>query len=276
MKLKINVLTYLLALVMTALGYFIELLSYFVAVILHELAHAMTAKRLGYAMTELRLMPYGAAIVGDVSALAPTEEIKIALAGPLVSIALALLTAAGWWLVPQSYSVTEIFARVNLCLALTNLLPVYPLDGGRILLAVLSLKVNRARAYKRLRVFGYVVVVALAVTFFALKNPSLATMSLFLLLSTVFPPPECRYARLFELTVNKNGREIRTIAIASDSRVKSLVKYVRRDKITRFQLLSKDGNYGIICETELTKLPSELFYSASVNDAYEYLQKLSK
>ena len=67
MKIKISLFTYLVTLVLTACGLFGEILGYFTAVVIHELAHANVARRLGYAMEEIRLMPYGAALVGDVT-----------------------------------------------------------------------------------------------------------------------------------------------------------------------------------------------------------------
>ena len=263
-------------LVMLFFGYFNELISYLIAVVLHELAHANTAKRLGYAMEEIRLMPYGASIVGDTTKATPLEEIKIAISGPIASATLALFTIAVWWIFPSLYAVTSVFVEVNLCLALSNLMPVYPLDGGRILLALFSVKYERSKAYKRLRLFGYAFAVCLCALFFFLRNPSLATMSAFIFLSTIFPPPEQRYARLFELALSKEGKEIRTLCISPKTKVKSLVRYIRRDKITRFELSGFLQKNRTLDERALSRLPREVFLSADAGKAWEYLQKMEK
>ncbi len=276
MKLKISLPTYILMLVMTAVGLFNELICYFISVVIHELAHARTAKKLGYEMEEIKLMPYGAALVGDVTKATPVEEIKIALVGPLVSFVLYFLTVSSWWIAPTLYPYTESFARINICLAITNLLPVYPLDGGRIILALLSIKLDRKRSYKGLRIFGCIVAVVLAVIFFILKNFSVATLSLFLIASTLFPPPECKYARVYELVLDKTGKEVRVISVLPSTPTKNLLRYFRRDKITRFEVFENGALLGVVDEREFYLLPSETFLNGNILQAYKYLQKAQK
>lgn len=106
-------------------------------------------------------------------------------AGPALNIILAVLCLSLWWLIPASYYFTENFAYANMSIAAVNLLPVYPLDGGRITLAAASRRINRQTAYKRLRIAGYAVSAVFAGLFVAScfygANLSFASMSAFIL-----------------------------------------------------------------------------------------------
>ena len=118
-----------------------------VALLVHEGAHLLAAKCLNVGVTELRLMPFGAAIsMANPYALAPRRLFAVAAAGPLGS-ALALLASAAlaqWGLLSPAPALA--FMRVNGVLALFNLLPALPLDGGRMLYALLFPRFGKPRA----------------------------------------------------------------------------------------------------------------------------------
>ena len=112
-------------------------------------------------------MPYGAALIGEFEDADWRDECLIAAAGPLLNVILLIFCIALWWIEPKTYFFTENFAYACLSIAAVNLLPVYPLDGGRIVLALLSRKHNRVAAYKKLRICGYAAGVLFAALFTA-------------------------------------------------------------------------------------------------------------
>lgn len=119
-------------------GRLIDVLLLLALVCSHEGAHLAVAAGLGCRVTELRLMPLGGALtLGPEAEVVPRTEIAVALAGPLHHLVLlAAARLAGPF--PQALgSHWLFFLQANLSLALFNLLPVYPLDGGRILRAML-------------------------------------------------------------------------------------------------------------------------------------------
>lgn len=122
----------------------------FASVILHELGHALVGKLYGVRTLEIVMFPIGGVARLERSPK-PREEIWIALAGPMVNllIALALFGALIWGdaltpleelAQPSDANLLERIAAVNLILAAFNLLPAFPMDGGRILRGVLALR----------------------------------------------------------------------------------------------------------------------------------------
>ncbi len=144
-KIRINIVLMLLALIYAWMGFLAEILLVFSAVLLHEMAHAITAFTLGIKIAEIEIWPFGGqAVVDDFTALDPLREICLAFAGPFCSLALAagiyylgLFSLSGW---------RSLFININLYLGFFNLLPALPLDGGRILQAVLSVKFGYRKA----------------------------------------------------------------------------------------------------------------------------------
>lgn len=124
------------------------------ALSLHEAAHAVAARACGHRLEGIELMPFGGVARMDSSfALRPVQEICIALSGPLASLLLALCVAAAGW----TGLAWRDFLRANLSLALVNLLPALPLDGGRALRAALTGRLGRARATKLFSRLGYMI-----------------------------------------------------------------------------------------------------------------------
>jgi len=126
----------------------------FGCVLLHELGHALTARRFGIETEGITLYPIGGVARLRRMPRAPGAELLIALAGPAVNflIVLALATVQGLGLLGSPWSPSPLLAYadaliwINLGLAFFNLIPAFPMDGGRVLRALLSGWVGRTRA----------------------------------------------------------------------------------------------------------------------------------
>ncbi|MCM1533980.1 MAG: site-2 protease family protein [Corallococcus sp.] len=141
LKVQADFWIFLAAAVLFRQGYFACM--YVIAVLLHETAHYVVASRLFYHCKEIRLGIFGATLYGDFQDVTRKDRIKIALAGPLCNLVLCLACLAVWWLYPDSYYYTENFFVANVSMACVNLLPCYPLDGGRILTGILEGKLGK-------------------------------------------------------------------------------------------------------------------------------------
>jgi len=108
------------------------LLTLGVSLLTHELAHALVGRRLGLTVFDITIWPLGGMARMDGLRDNPHLEAPVAAAGPIANLLLAL----GCWLIPGNFA--DSAAAINLVLGLGNLLPAFPLDGGRILRAWLS------------------------------------------------------------------------------------------------------------------------------------------
>src|SRR5215216_241483 len=136
------------------------IVALFFCVLLHEFGHSLVAQRLGIQIPDITLLPIGG--VARLKSLPdkPADEVKIAIAGPLVNVVLApiffgvaLLLGADL-LAPSSPfsgvgSVGEVFVYldwINVALAVFNLIPAFPMDGGRVLRGLLATRIGPVRA----------------------------------------------------------------------------------------------------------------------------------
>lgn len=124
------------------------ILAIFGSVLLHELGHAMVARRYGIRTLEIVMLPIGGVARLERQPKA-REELWVALAGPAVNLVIAGLIYAGLavtgerlapetWLETSDRSLLPMIASANLVLALFNLLPAFPMDGGRVVRSLLS------------------------------------------------------------------------------------------------------------------------------------------
>ena len=112
----------------------------FASVLWHELAHVAAALALGYRVREIELLPFGGvARIDNIGEAGAINEIVVAAAGPLASLVMAAVLHFTAVQVPALAFGLEFYFEVNIMLALFNLLPGLPLDGGRILRALIAL-----------------------------------------------------------------------------------------------------------------------------------------
>lgn len=147
------------------------ILLFFGCVVLHELGHSLTARRYGVRVPRILLMPIGGMAEMDRIPRQPRAELLITIAGPLVNFVIVLLMAPFLWrdLVSETPTPEPSLAALgvqllvaNAVMGTFNLLPVFPMDGGRIFRALLALKLPYLRATYWASLVGKVLAVALA------------------------------------------------------------------------------------------------------------------
>ena len=229
-------------------GRFFVFLSVTAAALLHESGHAFYAARIGCRLNRLRLLPCGAVAEGSIDGISLADEVRLALAGPAVNAVCAAAFVALWWLLPETYPYTDVACYASAALAAVNLLPAYPLDGGRVLWCLAAKK--KGEKFARVlssavgKVFGAVFLGLFAASLFFTPNPSLLFFALFLLLGGL-GTKDCRYERIrFDLSRElARGAPVRKIALSESVPVKRALAFLERGTLAEFDLFSAEGEY---------------------------------
>lgn len=162
-------------------------IAVFVTVVLHELGHSLVARRFGVQTRQITLLPIGGVAQLERIPEEPRRELWIAVAGPVVSLSIAAILyvalRVGDIVLPDmpSFGYGPFVARlmwVNVALAVFNLLPAFPMDGGRIFRAALATRMPYARATRIAARMGQGVAVLLGIAGL-LSNPFLMIIAVF-------------------------------------------------------------------------------------------------
>ena len=256
----------------------------------HELAHAIAAARLGYRLNKIILMPYGALIDGEIEDLTFKDEITVALWGPLANLLTAFFFASLWWFFPDFYAYTDTACFLSLTIALVNFLPAYPLDGGRVLLATLSLfflnrkkdkKSAEEKAKRYSKAISAVIAGLLLLLFFLLAkrgeiNYSLLLFTLFLAVGIWEKDEGARYGKigLSNLSKLEHGVEIRRVAVLDSCLVKRLLPYLCRGKYLIIDVYDRNENrLGEIKQSQLCELFTRLGPYAKTGEFFQIFAK---
>ncbi len=266
-RLRIHPLFLLLGLWSTLAGEFAVFFCSVVCAVLHELAHAAQAAKLGYAAKQLLLMPYGAAIHIEIEDASAKDELAVALAGPLFNLFIAALFLAMWWCFPSTYPYTETAFYTSLSLGLCNLIPAPPLDGGRVLYcAVYSLFAKYLPPIKAKKWTKIVCKISTAVfcvvgiilsIFSAIHggfNLSLAVFSAFLLLS-LFEREEPQYYKLdfSDRRAFERGTPILHVAVSPQCTIKKALTFLCVDRYLILDVYDEQERFlGSITQTQLS------------------------
>ncbi|MFN2565892.1 MAG: site-2 protease family protein [Gemmatimonadaceae bacterium] len=262
------------------------ILAVFAIIVLHELGHALTARRFGIATRDITLLPIGGVARLERMPREPRQELLIALAGPAVNVALAavlyLVLAVGGRASPVAdvaalddrflgRALIERLVGLNLWLAAFNLLPAFPMDGGRVLRAALAMRTgNYARATEQAARIGR----AFALLFgflglFVVENPFLVFVALFVWLGAAGE------AAAVQTSSTLAGIPVRQVMItdvrtlAPNDPLERAVRYVLDGFQQDFPVVADGQVVGVLTRAALLRALAERGPSAAVAAAMQ-------
>jgi len=145
----------------SAVSTVIFVFAIFGCVLLHELGHAMAARQFNIPTRDIVLLPIGGVASLERMPRNPWQELWIAAAGPLVNVVIASLILLGLWASPWAGGFWTNLAYANIALVIFNLIPAFPMDGGRILRSTLAMFLDWVTATKIAVSVGKISAVAL-------------------------------------------------------------------------------------------------------------------
>jgi len=176
-----------------AFWFILMIVGLFVSVILHELGHAMAAKYYGIKTQDIIISPIGGIARLEFLPIKPIQEFVVALSGPTVNIIIALIIFLSKYsyfmernIVPNDYDLfngltgwIHFLFSMNLALFAFNLIPAFPMDGGRIIRALLAMKMEKYSATVLAARIGQVLAVGFVIIGIFNLNPILAFIGVF-------------------------------------------------------------------------------------------------
>lgn len=243
----------------------------FMSVLLHELGHALTARALDVPVHEIQLLPLGGVAVLGRPVLNPAHELLITMMGPVVNVLivvfLAVVAAAtGVFTRLTPESLTTMFGSIsldatilwlmqaNLLLVLFNMIPAFPLDGGRLLRAMLAFVTNYRRATLISATIGQGCAVLLGIW-------GLSTMNFFLIVTALFIFMAARQELAVTMTVTVlNDLKVadllreQPLTLQVGQRVSEAAELLRSHKLSALAVMQGERPIGIVTRPEVEML----------------------
>ena len=241
----------------------------FVTALLHECGHIFCASKMGFECEKIKIMPYGAAAVCALDGIRAGDEIKLALAGPLVNAVICVFLAGLWWFFPETYAYTDYVLYANASMLIVNLLPAYPLDGGRVAGCLLTKLFGKKISHIVLKVTAGLIAAGLTVAFFFTGyNPTLLFFAAFLVCSIFEKAPKAELLNFASGDKLKRGIEVKYVLCDRHLTFKRAFKYLDDKRYLVLQLYD-GGVADEITQDELYELATtHTFYDEVFGDDY--------
>jgi Zn-dependent protease/CBS domain-containing protein len=256
-------------------------LTLFVCITLHELGHSLVARRFGSQVREIVLLPIGGMARMLREPKTPFAELATALAGPLVNVAIALGLAT--WLVVRLHRVPGVeeldqylvhptpttfigwLMMSNALLAIFNMIPALPMDGGRVLRATLSFFMKRARATNIAATIGQVIALGFVGLGLVAPHPLLLLVGAFVFFAA---GQERRTSRSTEVLAELSAGEVchpAAEALSPSNDLGDAVDQALRTSQTVFPVLYGPDLIGVVLRDELLVAAGRLGLRASLS-----------
>lgn len=235
----------------------IFLLLVFLCVTLHEFGHIAMARRFGIRTPEVILSPIGGIASLERIPEQPRQELLVAIAGPLVNVAIALLLMAIFGIGLSNYTTagfdTATLAQrlfvVNVTLVLFNLIPAFPMDGGRMLRALLAMKMGAPRATALAARIGQGFA-ALFVVVGLLYNPILMLVGIFIYFAAASEEQTASFTGFASKLTVRDAMEPSPILLAENQPISAAIDALLASPQKEFPVLDAESRIAGILDRD--------------------------
>ncbi len=231
----------------------------FACIVLHELGHSLVAVHFGSEVRSVTLLPIGG--VASVKSIPrqPRQELLVSLAGPAVNVVIVLALAAvrrgfpGWAdteAFPRSTGeLLDALIRANLVLAVFNLIPAFPMDGGRVLRSLLAMVLPFPRATAVAAALGQTVALAF-ILLGLVVNPFLVLIGIFVFLGAESEDRSVRVGSLLQNVFAEDVMVTDFVVLRPEDTVGRCLEYVYHRKLEDFVVEADGKLVGVLCRKD--------------------------
>jgi len=238
-------------------------LGLFFGVLIHELAHSLVARAKGIKMQSITLLMFGGVAQMDEGAPEPRTELPMALAGPLMSLVFGLFCCGLVYLTPSmaADAPTEgvlvfIFGYLgvlNIILFAFNLIPAFPMDGGRVLRAILAIRMPLDRATRIAANVGKAFAVIFGIVGLYLFSPFLILIALFIYIGASMESTAVQYNVLLQDVTVGNMMSAPVTTVPENMPLSKVIDMMYASKHLGFPVVERDMLVGMVTLADVNR-----------------------
>jgi len=238
-------------------------LGLFFGVLVHELAHSLVAKAKGIRMQSITLLMFGGIAQMDEGAPEPRTELPMALAGPIMSLVFGLFCCGLVYITPEMAAdaptqgvlifIFGYLGVLNIILFAFNLIPAFPMDGGRVLRAVLAIRMPLDRATRIAANVGKVFAVIFGIVGLFLLSPFLILIALFIYIGASMESTAVQYNVLLQDVTVGNMMTAPVTTVPENMPLSKVIDMMYASKHLGFPVTERDMLVGMVTLADVNR-----------------------
>jgi Zn-dependent protease/CBS domain-containing protein len=247
----------------------------FASVLLHELAHSYLARHYGVKIENITLFLFGGVSAMEEMPRKPGQEAKMAFAGPLTSLIIGsiclliyryLISPNPAFFQNPAYLIFWILGSMNLVLGIFNLLPAFPMDGGRVLRSFYATKMSYVKATQSAASVGKFFAILMAIFGILVGNLWFPLIALFIYVGASEEERSTQAEVALENILVKDIMTKNVVSVSPSMSVEDLVQFIFEKKHMGYPVMEGDSLKGVVTLTDLERVPYTERSAARVSD----------
>jgi len=231
---------------------------------LHELAHSYLAMRYGINIESITLFLFGGVSAMEEMPRKPGQEAKMAFAGPLTSLIIGIISLLIYWsLISPNPSLSQnpishilwILGSMNIVLGIFNLLPAFPMDGGRVLRSFYARRMSYVKATQSAASVGKLFAILMAIFGILIGNLWFPLIALFIYVGASEEERSTQAEVTLENIFVRDIMSKDVVSVSPTMTVEELVQFMFEKKHMGYPVMERDSLKGIVTFTDIERIP---------------------